>query len=280
MAGQPEEPSTLPAETPFLRAIPRRDLRAMLVCAAATLAVEIGAYAIARTSGTIARDSLVAALAAATMWVALASATMAAGGEGNWSAALRGAVPAGASLAAMLALWPVARMPEGNCYLTLAGVLEAWCVLAAMAAFSVAAVCCGRGRAARAAFSLAAAAVLASAVADPFWTSGIIAAMKPDYHAQTSVVAWAVRANPFYSVVAADAETLRFFWHELGLMYSRVKTFPNYSPPPIQWYTAAGIYAALGAVLGLVAFLRSSRCVRGGPIAVRPSDDDASRWGK
>jgi hypothetical protein len=229
----------------------------MLICAGATLAMELGAYGLARGCGAGAREALLAALAGAVMWVALAGGPMAAGGKGNASAALRGAIPADASLVALLILWPLARADDSQTYLTLASVAKAYCVLAGMALFSIAAVCCPTSTTGRRLAGLGAAMILATAIATPFLTSGIIHAL--DYRRATSVVAWAIHANPFYSVTAAATERLQFFWHRWGLMYDRIGAFRDYPPPPVQWYSSAILYGAMAGVLGLVAVLRRIR---------------------
>jgi hypothetical protein len=248
------DPGASGEEIAPLRAILRRDAWPMLLCAAATLAVELGAYGLAKGCGAESRQSLLAALAGATMWIALASGPMAAGGTGNVSAALRGAIPADASLAAMLILWPLARADDSATYLTFTSVLEAYCVLASLAVFSIAAVCCPAAPGSRRWAGLAAALALAAAIATPFWTSGLIHAL--DYRPATTVVAWAIHANPFYCVTAAPAERLRFFWQEWGLMYDRIGAFRDYAPPPVQWYSSAILYGAMAGVLGVVAFLK------------------------
>jgi hypothetical protein len=226
----------------------------MLLCAAATLVVEVGAYGLAKAWGTASREALLAALAGATMWVALSSGPMAAGGRGNASAALRGATPADASLAAMLILWPLARADDSATFLTFTSVLKAYCVLASLAVFSIAAVCCPTAPGSRRWAGLSVALALAAAIATPFWTSGLIHAL--DYRPATTVVAWAIHANPFYCVTGAAADRLRFFWHEWRLMYDRIGAFRDYAPPPVQWYSSAILYGALAAGLGVVAVLR------------------------
>ncbi len=231
----------------------------MAVCAAATLAVELGAYFLARAGGSPQREALVTALAACVGWTALASGPMAAGspvgGMGNWSALLRGAVPADASLVTLAVLWLVVPGEALAAPLALAGILKAYAVLAAMGLFSMAAVCCGRGRAARQTLAVISAFLLALTVAGPFWMGGILHAL--EYPGPTKLVAWAVRANPFYAVTGALSESLRFFWHEWGLMYEEVATFRDYAPPPLAWHWSPAIHAALAAALGIIAVLRS-----------------------
>ena len=243
-----------PPSSRGLWSVLRPNLGAMLPAAAVTLAVELGAYALAAWSGASARGALLASLAVATMWVALASAPLAAGGRDVFSAALRGAVPADASLLTLLVLWPLARGPASGPYLSLAGVAEAYCVLAAMAVFSIAAVACARSRPGRQTAALAAAIVLAAAIATPFWTSGLLHAL-PDAPAK-SADAWALRANPFTCVTVAVTERVGFFWHEWGLMYEAFGTFRPYPPPPALWYSAPIFWTALAGALGLAAVVR------------------------
>ena len=52
---------------------------AMLWAALATLGVELGTYFLCRWTGAEARDSLLSTLAAATVWVAISTAPLAAG---------------------------------------------------------------------------------------------------------------------------------------------------------------------------------------------------------
>jgi hypothetical protein len=177
------------------------------------------------------------------------------GGLGNWSAILRGAVPADASLVTLLVLWLLARGEALAAPLTFAGIAAAYAVLAAMGLFSIAAVCCGRGRAARQALAVISALALALAIADPFWTGGILHTL--EYSSATAFVEWAVRANPFYAVTISMGESLRFFWHEWGLMYEQVATFRDYAPPPLAWYWSPAIYGALAAGLGIIAAVRA-----------------------
>ena len=155
--------------------------------------------------------------------------------------------------------------PFWLCFLTLPGILKIWCVLAGMSVFSIAAVCCGRGHPARQGLAVAAAGILAAAVAGPFWFTGIIHALP--YQSATAFVAWAVHANPFCSATGAVAERVGFYWNDgqWDVMYSRIGVFGAYAPPPIQWYSSAAIYAALGAVLAPVAFLRRGKPTRPSP---------------
>jgi hypothetical protein len=227
----------------------------MLAAAVITLALEMGAYFLALWSGAASRGALLVSLSAAVMWVAVASAPLAAGGRGHLSSALRGAVPADASLLVLLILWPLARGPASGPYLSLAGVVEVYCVLAATAVFSIAAVACGRSPAARQGLAVGAACLLAAAVATPFWTSGIVHALP--YDQAVAADAWSIRVNPFYAVTGALSDRAGFFWHEWGLMYERFGTFRAYPPPPVQWYTAPILYAALAAALALAAILRA-----------------------
>lgn len=236
-------------------ALLRRNLVVLLAASAATAAVELGALALARGVGTGPREAILVCLAAMTMWVALASAPLAAGGRTNWDAALRGAIPADASLLVLLVLPFLGSSPDtARSYVDFPGALGIYCVLAAVAVFSIAAVCCGRSATARQVIAAAVAVVLAAAIAGPFWTGGLIHA--GPYPAATALVAWAIRANPFYAVTGAIAERMRFFWHEWGLMYDRIGSFRDYTPPPLRWHETAILYAALAAALGLVATIR------------------------
>ncbi|HUT57427.1 MAG TPA: hypothetical protein VNA25_06210 [Phycisphaerae bacterium] len=227
---------------------------AVLIAAVVTAAIVLGSYGLARAAGAEPREAILAALALMTMWVALSSASLAAEGKTWLSAAIRGAVPADTCLLALLILAPLARHPNARAaYLSIGGVFKIYCTLAALAVFSVAAVCLSSRPTGRRALALAVSLLLAAAVASPFWINGLLEAIP--YQSGKTVVAWAVHANPFYSVTGAIVERVRFFWHEWGMMYGRIGRFADYPPPPIRWYSSALIYGALASIVGLCAIV-------------------------
>lgn len=243
---------------PSIRGLLAENGWAILIAAAATAAVVLGGYGLARAAGAATREALLAALALMTVWVALSSAPLAAGAKSWLAGAIRGAIPADVSLLALLVLAPLARHPDGSAaYLSIGGVFKIYCVLAAMAILSIATVCLSSRPAGRRALALAVSLLLAAAVAGPFWINGLLAVLP--FESGKTLVAWAVHANPFYSVTGAIVERGRFFWHEWGMMYDRIGRFTDYPPPPLRWYSSALIYGGLACVVGLCAIVLRRR---------------------
>lgn len=225
---------------------------AMIVAAAATLAIEIGAHRTALAAGRSPPDAVLCALAAAVAWVILSSAPLAAGANGAWSSILRGAVPADASCLALLviALLPAGEAPQARCMTVLAA-LKAYCTLAAVGLFSIAAVNLSRTRPGRLAAAIIVVGLLMAILASPFWIAGPAAAIPS---AADSLVRWSVWVNPFDGVTAATSGQTHFLWRQWGLMYERFATYSPSPSPPVEWYTSAvacGLMAFLLAACGL-----------------------------
>ena len=229
---------------------------AALGAAAATVIVEMAVYVLARALGAPLALAALAALAACTVWVALASAAWAAAAKATLGALLRGGVVADASGVTLLVLAGISP------HVTLLAALKVYCALAATALFAIALVCCGSRRPGRCGAAVAAACVLAAALGTPLWTGGLLALGGQE--AKQAAVAWAVYANPFYSVTAAVVERTRFVWHQAPVMYNITRIGDYASPPPTPWWAAAAIYAGAACVIA-AAKLLISRLRRSSP---------------
>ena len=239
-----------------IRDLFRRDGRSMLAAAVVTLAIILGLYFSGRSAGVGPPHATVAALAAGTLWLALACPILAAGGRGALSALARGGIVADAGAVALLVLWAARRFagPRGPC-LTFRGAVQIYCTFVAVALVQVAAARCPRSRAWRYVAGVAAAVVMTALLATPFWVSGPVSVAGPH---KNTVVAAAVYLNPFYSVTSAVVEQTRFIWHESGAMYEMSRLF-DYAPPPVRWYTAAVIYGLLAAILAATHLVRTKK---------------------
>jgi len=222
--------------------------------AAATVAVELGVYGLGRAGGAGPLGATLATLAAAAVWAAVAAPICAAGARTALGALLRGCVVADASAVTLLTLWRIAADGQGRPYLTLPAAVKVYLILAAMALAAVAAVRCARTRAGRAAMAVLAAAVGMAALATPLWVNGLLA-WAPRQYADT-LAAWAVLANPFYSITSAVAERTGFTWHSAPILYGITRIGDSVAPPPAAWYAAAWRYAVVAAILAAVAWFR------------------------
>lgn len=230
-----------------LRALLARHGRAMLLAAAATLAVQLAPLLIGRLGGTQPLLAALAALAAATVWVALATPVLAAGADDALGALLRAAAVIDTGAVSLLVVWAVC--PE----VTLLAALKIYCILGAMGLAATAATRLARTPAGRYTLAVVAAVVLLISLAGPFWIGGPMLAADQD--TANRLVAAAVHANGFYCVTAAVADEARFVWHRADVMYRITRIGDYAAPPAARWYASALLHAAVAAVLAALAVL-------------------------
>ena len=228
----------------------RTDGPAVLVAATATIVVELGAFVLARLSGAGPVAAMLTTLAVSAVWVAMASPTMAAGGQRIISCWLRAGVVADASAVTLVVLWLAA--PE----MTFLAAVKVYCVLAAVSLAGAAVVAIGRTSAGRCALAVTAAVVLMIALASPVWLGGPAGYLGPDGR-QTLALA-AVRANPFFGVTAAVSDRGQYVWPEMSVMYGMTALGDRIPLPPVGWRWPVMIYLAAAAA-GLGASLLRRR---------------------
>lgn len=251
-----DQTSAPPPDAPRpIRELLRRDGPAMLGATVATLAVVLGVYLAGRAAGAGPPDATVASLAAGTLWLALASPILAAGGSGALSALVRGGIVADASGLALLVLWLLRRFSHaGGPCLTFLAAVEIYCTFVAIALVQVAAARCPRSPAWRYAAAILAAAIMAALLATPFWVTGPAGMAAP--RTRPAIAAAAVYLNPFYSVTSAVVEQTGIVWHQRGALYDLSGLFEHHAPPPVPWYTAAVLYSLLAGILAATHLVR------------------------
>jgi len=220
----------------------------VLIAAAATLIVELGALAFAFAAGAQWRHATLLVLGTSAVWVCIACPALASGGKGGLSAAIRAGIVADASLVALVVLW------LAGPYVTLGSVVKVYCTLAALALFSIAAVRCAVSPAGRAAMAVAVSILLMTAMSAPVWTGGILSSDV----ASGAAGAWVVRVSPTYSIASAVPRAA-FIWHEAPVMYRITWVGDSVPAPPVEWYTATILYGGSAFVLSVVAFVRAGR---------------------
>jgi len=228
----------------------------MLAAAVATIAVELGAYLLARFGGASQRDATLSVLAMSVLWIALAGPVLAAGGTEAFSALLRGCVVADASLITLVVLWVSAGAPpppRGPC-VTLLGVVKIYCTYVAVSLAGVAAARCGRREAGRYVGAVIAAILFFVALASPFWIGGSLQAAQGPL--RRWIITAAVDLNPFYSVTSAIVDQAHFVWHQAPVMYRFTRIGDFAAPPPVPWYAAAVVYGLLAGMLGATHLIR------------------------
>ena len=222
-----------------VRWLVRTDGPAMLVGAAATIVVELGTFALARLSGAGPIAAMLTVLAVSAVWVAMASPTMAAGGERIISCYLRGCVVADASAVALVVLW----LAVGE--MTFLAAVKVYCIFAAVSLAGAATVAIGRTSPGRCALAVTAAAVLMVALASPVWLGGPAGYLGPDGR-ETFTLA-VVRANPFFAVLAATSDKVHYVWPEMSVMYGMTALGDTIPLPPVRWHWPVLIYLAVAA---------------------------------
>ncbi len=241
-----------PAEPRPFRDLLSRDGLAALIAAVTTLGVELGVVVLARSFGVAPRETVLATLAAMTVWVALSVPVLAASGSTAMGALLRGGIVADTSAVTLVVL--CIATPS---FVTVPAALKIYCILAAVTLACIAAVRCVRSDRARAAVAVVAAVLLCAALATPFWTGGLLQA---DSHAtRQAAVEYAVALNPLYSVFAAVVEQTGFIWHVAPRLYEVTQIGDAAAPPPPEWYSAVVIYGLLACILSATHLIRRPR---------------------
>ena len=227
--------------------------------ALATILVEGGTYLAGLILGVGPMSSALAALAAATVWTALAAPPAAAGGRHWLDALLRGGTVADASAVVLLALWLFARDGQtGDPYVTFTAAVKIYCTLAAMALLAVAVVTCGRSVAGRHILAVALAVMFVLLLTSLLW-AGVPLALFDSAETRARLAGGALWINPFCSVAAATVRETNFTWYRYGLMYTitPVTHYPKVDPP---WYAATlSCLCAAGIALGAGVLRRSAR---------------------
>ncbi len=235
------------------RSIIRADGWALVIGAAATVAVELGAFFLARAGGAGLTASMLVSLAVSAVWVALASPAFGAGGQGIMSCWLRGGAVADASAIALFVLWLV--VPA----MTFVSAVKIYCIYAAVALAAAAVVGVGKSSAGRAGLAVAVAVALMIALASPVWLGGPVSYLEGE--AAQALTSAAVKANPFFAVMAAVSENVRQPWTEMTLMYELTALGDTVPLPPVRWHAPVPIYLAVVAA-GLGASLVRRRRLR------------------
>jgi hypothetical protein len=238
-----------PPQPSWTRELLAKNGLAVGLAAGATVAVELGVLAAARWAGVPPNRATVATLAAATLWVALVAAPLAAGADTALGALFRGGVVADASLPALIVL------AVGQ-YIGAVGMIAAYVVLAAVTLAAIAAVRVARTTWGRHAAAGAASIVLAVLLASPLWVGGLLHATDGALRGRIAYAAIAV--NPFYAITSATAGSTGFVWHQAPLMYSLTPLGDTAAAPPVPWYVSAVVYACVAGMLGGVALVRKA----------------------
>jgi len=232
----------------------RRSGWALVGIAAATVLVELGAYAAGRILGIGPKASALAALATAAVWTALAAPAAAAGPRRPLHALCRGGVVADASAVTLIVLWLIARHPQtAQPYVTFLAAVKIYCTLAAMALAAVAVVLCARRGAGRHILAVGTAVVLVLLLSSLLWAGIPLAVAPPE--ARTRVAAVALWINPFCSIGAAVVAQTDFVWTRYGMMY-RLNSVCDYPTPNVPWYAATVCCLCVAGIAGAAGFLR------------------------
>ena len=225
---------------------------AVTVACIATIAVELGVFAVATVGDLSSMHVVLATLATCVLWVALVTPTLAASGRTAMGALFRGGIVADASCVSLLVLLACCDEVTG------VGALKIYCVLVALALAGVAVTRLARRSAGRYICAVLTSTVLLGILAGPFWIGGPIRGAQRE--TAEDLVAAAVYANPFYAATACLTKTSRFVWHRSSVMYRITRIGDYASAPPMRWYWAVCVYLfAAGAMACLAVGARLIR---------------------
>jgi len=227
----------------------RGHVAGVVVAAAATIAVDLGGYAAARSLGA---DVVVGTILVGLAWLTLAAPVFAAGGPTPLDGVLRAGAVADAGVVVLAVLVAVD-------HLSVAGAVGVYLLWAAVALAECGVVWTAHSRGSRHVVAAVAAFAVLAVSAGPFWANRLIDAADPDARRTRARVVVAV--NPVYAVADAIAPEVNFVWHE-----SRNRILYEYSAlgrdvvmPFAGWYVTAGVYAVVAAGAGAVAVIRRRR---------------------
>ncbi len=251
-----------------LRQLFAREKWACIFVAAASLAVVVGVYAVGVARADH-RSAALAALAAGTLWVVLASGALAAGGRYWLSALLRGGIAADALGVGLLVIWLWQKAAGHEQYLTFAGAVKVYVVYAAVCLAAIAAVRLARTPAGRYALAAAVAGVMLASLASPFLVNGLLASADAEHRRQ--IMAVAIAANPFYSVTAAVVDQTMLVWHQAPVLYNYTRIGEYYGPGEISWFRGVLTYLGAALVLTVLAAVRNRSKGEAPPSASTPA---------
>jgi len=227
----------------------RRYAPGVVAAAAATIAVDLGGYAAARSLGA---DAVVGTILVGLAWLTLAAPAFAAGGPMSLDGALRAGAVADAGVVVLAVL-----VAAEN--LSVIGAVGVYLLWAAVALAECAVVWIARSRGARHVVAAVAACAVLAVCAGPFWANRLIDAGSPDVRRARARAVVAV--NPVYAVANAMSPRVTFVWHESRnrILYGYSSLGRDVAMPPVGWYVTAGAYAAIAAAAGAVAVIRRRR---------------------
>ena len=218
---------------------------------AATVALQVGLFAIPQMYDAPPRAMLCASLMIAGVWVAIASAVFAAGPKSAISGLVRGGSVADATVVLLVVLW--LRTPE----ISFTSACKLYCIYASVSLCAVAIVRLGRTLSFRYLLAVVAATGLTLLQAGLFWLPGLLGLVPREW--KTAVATYGLRTNPLYGVFSGIAEETGFVWNQADVMYGVTKLGEDVPIGTVQWYEPMAIHLAAALVLGAWAVLRLGR---------------------
>jgi len=222
----------------------------MLAAAAATVGVQVGAYAAGRA--WLAPSAGVAmGLLAGLLWVILVAPILAAGGPTMLDGLFRaGAVlDASAVLLVVLVLAGRALSPLGAVKVYLI-----WCSIGlAESALALAA----RRAENRRLLAVGGILLVLAVAAGPFWSNGVLLAAPAAWRERIAL--GVVASNPVFATCRAMPAGGGFVWNECPLLYEATVLGRDVPMPRAPWYATAGFYAVGAGAMGAVGLTRRRR---------------------
>lgn len=237
----PDERRDAPAAGPF-----RRNLSAMLAAVAATLVVQLGAYAAARAAMAPAAATETGLLVG-LLWLILAVPIFTAAGEGIVDGLFRGGPVLDASAVLLIVL-----VASGQ--LTPLSAVEVYLVWCAIGLTECATVLIARRAANRHLVAAATAVMVLAIAASPFWANGVVLAGGRAWRERAGYAL--VATNPVFATAACLPAELGFVWNERPILYACTVLSRDVPMPDPSWYLTVAGYGLAAAGLAAVTVAR------------------------
>ncbi len=232
-----------------IAALFRRNGWMMGVAAAATIAMQLGAYLAARRAlGPAAGAQM--GLLAGLLWLLLAVPIFTAAGGGALGGLFCGGLVIDSSAVLLIVL-----AAQGA--LTPLGAVQIYLIWAAVGLAESTFVLAARRAPSRQVLALLAGLVVLALAASPFWANGIVLAGGPVWREQVSYALTAV--NPVFASSACLPRGLGFVWNEKPILYEATALGRDVPKPDVAWYVTPAAYAAVAAALAAVTVARRRR---------------------
>jgi len=237
---------------PPLQRLWHDDGPAIGLAAAITIVLECGVFLAARCWAVPADRAALMTLLLVTLWIAVATAPLAAGGATRLGAFCRGVVVTDASIVVLIVL-----IFAGGGQLSWSAAAKIYLLWASLAVTLTLLVPLGSRRLLIAVVATVAA---VAAVTSRFWSAGLLAAMACDSSALVQTTRSLAAFDVLAGVAAAASSAEPFVWAEQPVMYQLTRGGQDYPSAALAWWVPALTWWAAAAAVAAAIAVRRSAC--------------------